>query len=98
MSSAEPLQEWVRAQLAAGLPALAGTRVSGRVPIQVDLLNDLIAGALSELARPRDPANSAARGSALPMDLPTLIRHVRRLRVDAAPGTVTLDFEIGIDG
>ena len=96
MTPAEPLQDWLRTQLANGLPALAGTRVSGTVPVQVELLNELIAGALADAARPR--AAGAPGQPGLPVDVPTLARLVKRLRVAAAPGTVTLDFEIGVDG
>ncbi|HTU99775.1 MAG TPA: hypothetical protein VMF13_04500 [Luteitalea sp.] len=97
MDSVGPLQDWLRGQLASGLPALAGARVSGRVPLQVELLNELIAGALSSAAQPRE-ASVAGPRPALPVDVARLVKHVRHLRVDAAPGTVTLDFEIGVDG
>lgn len=96
MDSGRTLQGWLRGQLASGLPALAGARVAGTVPIQVDLLNELIAGALAEAAQPAPTAGGQPAG--LPLPLPTLAKMVRHLRVDAAPGTVTLDFEIGVDG
>ena len=95
MHASATLQDWLRGQLASGLPALAGARIAGTVPVQVDLLNQVIAGVLADLARPSAGATGTAT---MPVDLPMLARLVRRVRVDAAPGVVTLDFEIGIDG
>lgn len=95
MHAVATLQDWLRGQLASGLPALAGTRIAGTVPVQVDLLNQVIADVLADVARPSAGATGTAT---MPVDLPTLARLVRRVRVDAAPGVVTLDFEIGIDG
>jgi Na+/serine symporter len=95
MHTAATLQDWLRGQLASGLPALAGTRIAGTVPVQVDLLNQVIASVLAGVARPGAGATGTAT---MPVDLQTLARLVRRVRVDAAPGVVTLDFEIGIGG
>jgi hypothetical protein len=50
---------------------------------------------LAGVARPGAGATGTAT---MPVDLQTLARLVRRVRVDAAPGVVTLDFEIGIGG
>lgn len=88
------LQAWLRDQLAAGLPALAGARVTGTVPLPVALLNELIAAGLAEAAAGPVPPRAASGGP----DLATLVRLVRHVRVDAAPGLVTLNFEVGVDG
>ena len=89
------LQAWVRDQLAAGLPAIAGARLTGTVPVAVAVLNDLIAQGLADVAA---GTRVAARGpSESAPDLATLARLVRYVRVDAAPGVVTLDFEVGVD-
>ncbi len=90
------LQAWLRDQLAAGLPALAGTRVTGTVPLPVAMLNDLIAQGLADATGGAAPASPRAHNGA--PDLATLLRLVRYVRVDAAPGVVTLDFEVGVDG
>ena len=97
-AAATTLQDWLRGQLASGLPALAGARVSGSVPVQVDLLNQVIADVLADAARPAVRQGGDAAAAGLPAAVPTLARLVRRLRVDAAPGVVTLDFEVGVDG
>ena len=91
------LQAWLRNQVATGLPALAGARVAGTVPVPVTLLNDLIAQALADAADGRHHNPEAPTGGAA-VDVATMARMVRHLRVDAAPGVVTLDFEIGVDG
>ena len=44
------LQSWIQQQLATGLPALAGARVAGTIPVPVTLLNDLIAQAVADAA------------------------------------------------
>ena len=95
MSEPGRLQEWLRQQVATGLPAFAGARVTGTVPMQVSLVNELIAEALA------DAASSAGRDGSKPagaIDFASLARMVRQLRVEAAPGVITLDFEAGVDG
>lgn len=89
------LQAWLAHQLAAGLPALAGAQVSARVPVKVDLLNELIADALADA---RSGALASSGGGAAPVDVAALARLVRQVRVDAAPGTITLEVEAGVDG
>lgn len=89
------LQAWVRDQLATGLPALAGARVSGRVPLPVAVLNELIAEGLADAVAGSPAASRVDSGTP---DLSTLLRLVRHVRVEAAPGVVTLDFEVGVNG
>ncbi len=94
MADGGQLQAWVRQQLEAGLPAFAGARVTGSVPVQVSLLNELIAGALADAA-----AGGGARGGGAPsIDVASVARMVRQVRVDAAPGVITLDFELAAGG
>ena len=93
MADAGRLQAWVRQQIETGLPAFAGARVTGSVPVQVSLLNDLIAQALADAA-----AGGTRAGGTPGVDVATLVRMVRHVRVDAAPGVITLDFEVGVGG
>lgn len=92
------LQAWVRDQLAAGLPAFAGARVTGTVPLPVTVLNELIAQGLADAVAASPSAAPAPRADTGTPDLATLLRLVRHVRVDAAPGVVTLDFEVGVGG
>ena len=89
------LQQWLHQQLASGLPAIAGARVTASVPLQVGLVNELIAEVLADVSAP--PAAPPRPGSASP-DLAPLLRHVKSVRVDAAPGVITLDVALAIDG
>lgn len=89
------LEAWARHQLALGMPALAGARVAGTVRVPVDVLNEWVAAAVTDMAAPR-PAESGSvphQG----FDLARLASFVRRIRVDATPGAITLDVEVGAD-
>jgi len=95
MAASSRLQAWLTQQMAAGLPALAGARVSAQVPVQVSLLNDLIAEVLADA---RTGAAASPKGEGPPVDLATVARLVREVRVEAGPGTITLKVEAGVDG
>lgn len=95
MASPSRLQAWLTQQLATGLPALAGARVSAHVPVQVGLVNDLIAEVLAEARAGAAPARTGAQST---IDMAALARLVRQVRVDAAPGVITLDVDAGVDG
>ncbi len=94
MADGGRLQAWVRQQVEAGLPALAGARVSGSVPVQVSLLNELIAQALADAAE----GGRTSGGGSPSIDVATVARMVRQVRVDAGPGVITLDFELAAGG
>lgn len=96
MASSTRLQSWIANQLATGLPALAGAQVSARIPVQVSLLNELLAQGLADAREGRPRTDGGA--TAPPVDAATLARMVRQLRVDAAPGVITLEVEAGVDG
>ncbi|BCS33810.1 hypothetical protein TBR22_A30380 [Luteitalea sp. TBR-22] len=87
------LLAWLQQQVAAGLPAIAGTRVTASVPLQVALVNELIAEALAD-ATTAAPQRAAATPTAI--DATALLRHVRSVRVEAAPGVITLDVALAI--
>jgi hypothetical protein len=87
------LQAWVHQQVAAGLPAFAGARVTATLPLQVALVNELIAEVLADAAR---PSSAPSSGAGRP-DVAGLVRHVRSVRVDASPGVITLDVALAID-
>ena len=95
MTESGRLQSWIQQQLAAGLPALPGARVTGTIPLPVGLLNDLIAQAVADAAAAH-PGQTRAPGSG--PGVAVLARLVKHVRVDAAPGVVTIDFEVGAGG
>jgi len=95
MTESGRLQSWIQQQLATGLPALTGARVSGTIPLPVSLLNDLIAQAIADAAA-ADPGET--REPRPGPNLATLARLVKHVRVDAAAGLVTVDFEVRVEG
>ena len=89
------LEAWARQQLAAGMPALAGARVAGTVRVPVDVLNEWVAAAVSDMAAVRPAESGPVPHEGL--DLARLASFVRRLRVGATPGAIMLDVEVGTD-
>jgi hypothetical protein len=81
------MREWFDAQLAAGLPAFAGTTMSGTVAVKQELLNELLAGWLNN-GNPGRPA--------VPVDLDRLKTFVKRAAVRAEAGTVLVDFTVAV--
>jgi len=90
------LETWVRHQFATGLPALQGARLVGTVSVPVDVLNEWVAVAVTDMASARPTESAAAPLQGL--DRARLASWVRHVRVDATPGVITLDVEVGIDG
>lgn len=82
------MQEWLTAQMAQGFPAFQGAAVTGSIPVQETLINDLIARFLAEAHRPP--------GAAPAFDPRALLPLVRHATIHADAGVVTLNFELGI--
>lgn len=93
--SVSRLAEWSQRQLDAGLPAIAGARVSARLQVAVALVNDWLASGVAEItdamARHSDGGTSSKVGA-------LVARLVRQVRIDAAPGAIMLDLEACVDG
>ena len=82
------MREWMEAQLAAGLPALAGTSISGTVAVKQELLNDLLKGYLS--------ATPAASPGAADRCARSLLRYVTHAAVRAEQGRLLVDFQVTV--
>jgi hypothetical protein len=80
------MREWFEAQLAAGFPAFAGSRVSGTLSVKQELLNELIAKWLAGA----DAVDSSR------LELNAAKRAIKSANVRAEAGTVLVDFEIRI--
>jgi hypothetical protein len=80
------MTDWVAKQLAAGLPAFAGTAISGTVAVKDDLVNELLQQWL------------AARGGAAgpPLDLEQIKPFIKSATVRAEHGAVLVDFSISV--
>jgi hypothetical protein len=84
-----PMDEWLRSQLAAGLPALRGSVITGTASLHQELLNELVGTWLaSTTQRPGAPA--------LGVDLAQLRPFLKQASVRAETGTVLVDFQISI--
>ena len=81
------MREWLQAQLKSGLPAFAGSAMSGTLAIKDDALNELLVKWLAEAAAPRNDANPA-------IDVRGSLRLVKAARVKAENGTLLIEFEI----
>ena len=81
------MQDWIAAQLAAGLPAFAGSRLSGTVAVTPEVINEFIARWLAGSTAPTAPAA---------VD-PVLARTaVKSARVRAEQNRILIDIEISL--
>lgn len=83
------MDEWVRAQLAAGLPAFRGSAIAGTLAINQELLNELLAQWL---------AAQAAGGSApaRPPDVRQLLPFLKQAALRAEQGRLLVDFQVAV--
>jgi hypothetical protein len=84
------MREWLQAQLAAGLPALSGSAISGTIAVKQELINELLARWLAESAQ--QPASSQTAT----LDFSRAAHLVKHAAVRAEPGTVLVDFKVSI--
>jgi hypothetical protein len=82
------MDDWVRAQLAEGLPAFRGSAIAGTLAVNQDLLNDLLAQWLSQ----RDRSQGTATGP----DVHQLLKFLKQASIRAETGTVLVDFQISV--
>jgi hypothetical protein len=83
------MDEWIQAQLAAGLPALRGTAVSGTLALSEDLLNELVK---QWLAAQRE----APAGASPSFPVHALLPFLEHAEVRAHPGAVLIDFQVRV--
>jgi hypothetical protein len=80
------MRHWIETQIAEGLPAFAGSTISGTVAVKQELLNELLAQWLA--------ATSQQRGA--PLDYSRTLSAIKSATVRAEPGTVLVDFTIAV--
>ena len=85
------MRKWIEDQIAAGLPALAGSRLSGTLAVAPALLNELIADWLTPADR-EPPAGAAAPR----LDLTALRAAVRSVAIRAEPDRILVDVDIHV--
>jgi hypothetical protein len=83
------MDEWVRAQVAAGLPAFRGSAIAGTVAVNQELLNELLAQWLAAQAQ----GGGAATGAP---DVRQLLPFLKQAAVRAEAGRVLVDFEVSV--
>jgi hypothetical protein len=83
------MEEWIQAQLAAGLPAFAGTAISGTVAVKQELLNEVLARWIAEQG-----GRTSARAGAI--DMTQAMRHLKHAAVRAEGGTLSVDFKVEV--
>ncbi len=84
------MREWFEAQLAAGLPALAGSQVTGTLAVTQELVNEFIA---TWLASPAVPT-AAPSGARPTLDLNRFRSAVKNVAVRGEPGRILVDFDV----
>jgi hypothetical protein len=81
------MDEWMQAQLAAGLPAFRGSTIAGTIALNQDLLNELVGQWLAA-------AGKRTGGSAGGPELTQLLPFLKQALIRAETGTVLVDFQI----
>ena len=83
------MNDWLKRQLADGLPAFAGSSVTGTLVLKQEVVNELLAELLVNAA-----GSSAVR---VPSgDLSVLGPFVKSVSVRAETGVVMVDFRVGV--
>jgi hypothetical protein len=83
------MDEWIQAQLKAGLPALRGSVIAGTVALNQELLNELVAKWLAASGERAGVPSGAS-------DLGHLLPFLKQASIRAETGTVLVDFHISI--
>ena len=83
------MREWIEAQLKAGLPAFAGSKIAGTLAVKQELINELLAQWLADTTQPSGTVKT------LP-DLSQSKNVVKEAVIRAEPGVVLVDFKIAI--
>ena len=82
------MRDWIEAQLAAGLPAFAGSAIAGTVAVKQEALNELIAKWLAN--------NTPSSTGGANFDLGLARAAIKQARIRGETGTILLDFEVRI--
>jgi hypothetical protein len=89
------MQSLIQKYLARGLSDFAGLSISGTIPIQQDLINELLADFLSD-GSADEPAPPAVQRQARDINPQQLLKSVKTLKVQADAGTITVSFQLRV--
>jgi hypothetical protein len=81
------MREWIESQLKTGLPAFAGSKMSGTVAVKQELINELLGKWLED---------QGPSGTKTWLEFGPSKHVVKHAAVRAEPGTVLVDFTIVI--
>jgi hypothetical protein len=83
------MDEWVRVQLAAGLPAFRGSAIAGTLAVNQELLNELLARWLAAQATGgSEPAGAP--------DVRQLLPFLKQAALRAEEGRLLVDFQVAV--
>lgn len=83
------MKELIESALAGGLKDLAGLELSGTIPVKQELINEALQRAI-ETPLPAPPGAK--------IDGKALLPYVKKAKIDAHDGKLTLIFEIKVEG
>jgi len=84
------MKEWLQKQIDTGFNDLKGLSISAHVPVQDQVINELLAQALTGLSSPAAPSVSKAP------DLRSLVQFVKKAEVHAKDGALVIDVDISV--
>src|SRR5687768_626267 len=82
------MQDWLKTQLASGLPAFAGSSLSGTLAVRQELATELLTELLRDSTTPPRPGGTG--------DFAVVAKLVKTIAVRAEAGTVMIDFKIAV--
>ena len=86
------MKEWLQKQIDSGFSDLKGLSISAHVPLQDQVLNELLSEALRGVASPATAAPSPAKTP----DLRSLVQFVKKAEVHAKDGALVIDVDIRV--
>ena len=85
------MKDWLQKQIDSGFSDLKGLSISAHVPLQDQVLNELLSEALRGVASP-----AIAPSSAKTPDLRSLVQFVKKAEVHAKDGALVIDVDIRV--
>ena len=85
------MKDWLQKQIDSGFSDLKGLSISAHVPLQDQVLNELLSEALRGVASP-----ATAPSPAKTPDLRSLVQFVKKAEVHAKDGALVIDVDIRV--
>jgi hypothetical protein len=88
------MQSLIQKYLARGLSDFTGLNISGTIPIQQDLVNELLADLLKDTSA--DETAQPSQRQTREINPQQFLKLVKKLEVRADAGTITVDFQLRV--